>query len=204
LVVPAQPSAGDWQQLLAAARDGSPEALGRLLDDFRPYLQLLAGGELGGRVQAKVGESDLVQDSLVNAVRCFDQFAGGSPEELRAWLRQILLRQAANCRRHFLGTAKRHPGREVPLGDGSTGPGCQPADPADSPSQQAADAELRLALERALLRLPEHYRQVIVWRSQERRPFEEIGRLLGRSPDAARVLWGRAVEALRDLLEPPS
>jgi RNA polymerase sigma-70 factor (ECF subfamily) len=203
VAVSAHPCGSDWQRLLAAARDGSREALGLLLDDFRPFLLLVACGELDGAVRAKVGSSDLVQDSLVNAVQHFDQFAGGSPEELKAWLRQILLHQAANCRRHFLGTAKRHAGREVPLGAGGTGSEFQPADPAASPSQQAALAEVQQALEQALLRLPEHYRQVIVWRSREHRPFDEIGRLLGRSPDAARVLWGRAVEALRHQLEPP-
>jgi RNA polymerase sigma-70 factor (ECF subfamily) len=50
---------------------------------------------------------------------------------------------------------------------------------------------------RALERLPEDYRQVILFRFQEDRSFEEIGGLMNRSPDAARKLWSRAMERLR-------
>ena len=58
-------------------------------------------------------------------------------------------------------------------------------------------------LVRALERLPEDYRRVIILRYQEQLPFEEIGRLLQRSPDAARKLWARAVERLHEELDPP-
>ena len=52
------------------------------------------------------------------------------------------------------------------------------------------------AVARALERLPEDYRRVITLRNQERRDFDEIGRLMNRSTDAARRLWSRAIERL--------
>ena len=58
-------------------------------------------------------------------------------------------------------------------------------------------------MRRALEQLPEHYQQVIRWRSWERLSFEEIARRTGRSAEAARKLWTRAVDELALLLEPP-
>jgi RNA polymerase sigma-70 factor (ECF subfamily) len=60
------------------------------------------------------------------------------------------------------------------------------------------------AVARALERLPEDYRRVITLRNQERREFEEIGRLMERSTDAARRLWSRAIERLQQELEKTS
>jgi RNA polymerase sigma-70 factor (ECF subfamily) len=59
------------------------------------------------------------------------------------------------------------------------------------------------AVREALERLPEEYRQVIRLRLQDDRPFEEIGRVLGRTANAARKLWERAVERLQQELGTP-
>src|SRR4051794_10793539 len=100
-----------WQTCLAAARAGSTEAIGTLLDGFRPYLWIIARGELGQPLQAKLSGSDLVQESLLNAYRAFGRFQGDSPQELQAWLRQILRRVIANRRREF-DAERREAGRE--------------------------------------------------------------------------------------------
>jgi hypothetical protein len=49
------------QLLLRGAREGERAALGQLLDSFRPYLVLFAGGKLGADLKPKCSESDLVQ-----------------------------------------------------------------------------------------------------------------------------------------------
>ena len=49
----------------------------------------------------------------------------------------------------------------------------------------------------ALLRLPEHYQEVVAWHQRERLTFEEIGRRRGISAEAARKLWMRALGRLR-------
>jgi RNA polymerase sigma-70 factor, ECF subfamily len=61
----------------------------------------------------------------------------------------------------------------------------------------ASERERALALRRALNRLPEEYRRVVILRFEEERSFDEIGRLTDRSPDAARKVWSRAMERLR-------
>ncbi len=56
----------------------------------------------------------------------------------------------------------------------------------------AADEESQRIV-RLLEQLPEDYRQVVWLRNWEQMSFDEIGRKLGRSADAVRKLWYRAL-----------
>ena len=72
---------------------------------------------------------------------------------------------------------------------------------ASTPSAQAARNEDLAALTAAMERLPEKYRRVIVWHHWEKLTFIEIGRRLNRSEDAARMLFGRAIDRLAREME---
>src|SRR5262245_41299502 len=176
---------GDFVQTLAQARDGSSSALGRLLMTNRDFLLLLAERKLDEGLRCKVSASDLVQETFLEAQRDLSHFEGGGPE-MRAWLCRILLNNLANVSRAFYGTEKRDVGREVGLPDQLPAP--------DGPSARAiADEDLE-ALEAALARLPDRYREVIRLRYREQRSFAEIGAALGCSAEAARKVWARAVD----------
>jgi RNA polymerase sigma-70 factor, ECF subfamily len=195
----------DAAQWLPAARAGSREALGRVLEAARRYLVSIARQELDPDLRAKHSSSDLVQETFVEAQRDFGHFQGDTEAELLAWLRQLLLHRVGKLRRRYRDTQKRRLGREVALGGDSSseGPAGGLAANMLSPSGQAMEHEQDQALQAALGRLPDDYRRVITLRYQEQLPFEEIGRLLHRSPDAARKLWARAVERLHEELDPP-
>jgi RNA polymerase sigma-70 factor (ECF subfamily) len=190
---------------LEAARGGSAEALGRLLEGCRRYLLLVANRQLGPELQAKGGASDLVQETFLNAQQHFDGFHGHTEGELLAWLRCILLNQLANFARRYQGTGKRRADREVSIDTDSAADGLREHLRTDSisPSGHARRHEQAELLEQALARLPEVVRQVIRWRHQEQMSFEEIGMHLNRSPEAARKLWARAIQQLRQVLGPP-
>lgn len=196
----------DVEQWLAAARVGSSEALGRVLESCRNYLLLIAHQEIDPALQGKGGPSDVVQETFLEAQRAFVRFEGHSEAELRAWLRRLLLNNVADFTRRYRDTEKRQTSREVSLEDGA-GSG-QPeggvAADGSSPSRQAQEHEQTAALREALARLPEDYRQVLVWRYEEERSFEEIARLMGRSPNAVRKLWARALERLQQEMETES
>src|SRR5207302_6051490 len=87
---------------------------GATLERFRAYLRLLARMQMGPRLQGKLDPSDLVQQTLLQALRALDRFRGRSDAELAAWLRQILAHKLTNAARE-LGRAKRDVGRECSL-----------------------------------------------------------------------------------------
>jgi RNA polymerase sigma-70 factor, ECF subfamily len=197
--------AGSAAQWLPAARAGSREALGKVLEATRQYLLSIARQEFDPDLRAKNSPSDVVQETFVEAQLAFGQFQGETEAELLAWLRQLLLHRVGKLRRRYRDTQKRRLTREVALGgdDSSVGPAGALAADMPSPSGQAMEHEQDQALQAALGRLPEDYRRVITLRYEQQLPFEEIGRLLQRSPDAARKLWARAVERLQEELDPP-
>jgi len=191
--------AGSEAQWLAKAHAGSPEALGKLLEGCRRYLLQIANSELDSQMQTKLGASDIVQETFLEAQRAFDRFQGDSSAELRAWLRAILLNKVADSNRQFRGTAKREIGKELALSaKEQTAP--EPIVPTPSPSNLLMREERATALTVALAQLPPHYRQVIIWRQVEDLSFEEIASRLGKSIDAVRKLWWRALQQLQDEL----
>src|SRR5262245_24657724 len=107
-------SSGDAAQWLPAARAGSPEAMGQAFEACRDYLLRIANEELASDLQAKGGASDIVQETFLEAQRDFGRFAGGTHDELLAWLRQLLLHNMADFTRRYR-TDKRRAGREVAL-----------------------------------------------------------------------------------------
>jgi RNA polymerase sigma-70 factor (ECF subfamily) len=197
--------APDVARWLPAARQGSVPARGKVFEACRGYLLMVAHQRLDPELQAKGGASDLVQQTFLAAELHFDQFRGTTEAELLGWLRQALLNNLAEFQRHYRQTAKARAALEVPLGGDTSSAdsvGRLP-DSGPSPSQEAMAREEADAVQRALERLPDEYRQVILLRHQEELPFEEIGRLMGRSANAAEKLWARAVRRMRQELETP-
>jgi RNA polymerase sigma-70 factor (ECF subfamily) len=200
--------AGQDQEManrLADARAGSDEALGQALEACRGYLLVVAQRELDPELRAKGGASDLVQETFLKAHRHFARFRGDSEDELLAWLRRLLLNNLADFRAQFREAGKRRITREVALdaGGSSAERGKGLVGTESSPSSVAMEHEHAEALARTLGRLPADYRLVLRLRHEEGRPFEEIGKMMGRSADAARKLWARAVERLQQEWEAP-
>ncbi len=195
-------SGQQFRQLLESARRGSNESLGKVLDICRQYLLLVANRELDAQLQAKGGGSDLVQETFVEAQRDFGRFSGTTQDEMLAWLRQILLHNVQNFRRFWLDTDKRNAGVEIPIVENHSSQEMGPElpSPQQTPSQWAMKKERMAALDTALTRLPDEYRQVIIFRNQQHLSFEEISCKMGKSADAARKIWARAVEKLQDQL----
>ena len=75
-------------------------------------------------------------------------------------------------------------------------------EPSASPEQHTADRELAQALNQALARLPEDYREVILLRDMEDMTAPEAAQSLGISVDALKSRLHRARSALRDVLKP--
>jgi len=173
---------------------------GRLMEGLRQYLLMMANQVIGPELQAKFGPSDLVQETFLEAQRHLDGFQGRSEPEIRAWLRRIMECRLANLRRSYLGTEKRAVAREVALGIvGAHSDECAAiaASPAPSPSNHAVRNERAEALEQAMQRLPEHYRQAVAWRHHDGLSWDEIGQRMSCTAEAARKVWSRAIVQLK-------
>src|SRR5687767_14806787 len=91
----------ECSRLLTEARAGSTAALGELLEHHRAYLLKVAREHITPKLYPKVDASDLVQETFLDAHRDFDRFHGEGEAELRAWLRRLVLNNAANFFRRF-------------------------------------------------------------------------------------------------------
>ncbi|MFO0847155.1 MAG: sigma-70 family RNA polymerase sigma factor [Gemmataceae bacterium] len=189
------------EPLLTAARAGDPTAWGRLLEHYRPYLSLLAEGQVGRRLRVKADPADLVQEAFLQAHRCFADFRGTSAAEFLDWLQAILASRLDKLVRRYYGTQARDVRREddlaLDLSDASKRLDRALAAPGSSPSGRAADREEAVRAAAALDGLSADHRRVIVLRQLEGRPFPEVGALMGRSAGAATQLWMRAVNELQ-------
>ena len=175
------------------------------LERYRSWLGLLARLQVEPRFRAKFDPSDIVQQTLLEAVRGFPKFRGGTEAELAGWLRQILAHVLLHEVRHFAGTHRRDLGREVSLeqalAESSRRLGQAIHDPGTSPSEHASRHELELRLADALARLPADYAEIILLRNAEGLSHEEAARRMGRGTGAVRMLWVRALARLRQELE---
>ena len=172
---------------------------------YEDWLRLLARNEIDSRFAGKFDASDAVQQTLLEAWKDWDNFRGSAEPQRMAWLRQILAHQLAHLARHFAGTQMRDVAREVSIHKSLSQSAARleallpAADP--TPSENAAGNEERLLLARVLNELPADYRQVILLRNIEDLPHEEIARRMNRTIGAVRMLWVRALAALRDAVQ---
>ena len=186
----------EFQRLLLRCRSGDREAVGRLVDQFRLILLAEVNRSLDHDVRAKFGCSDVVQETLWEAQRCFDQFSGEQRSEFLAWLYQIASNDVRETIRRYKLSGKRNVSRETPLDDGSSERGL--ADPQNSPDTDVMLKEQAAVLHAALGRLKTDYQQVIQLRNWQQRPFSEIAKIMDRTPEAARKLWSRALVELQN------
>jgi RNA polymerase sigma-70 factor, ECF subfamily len=180
--------------LLCQARGGSKEALGQLFTAFRPFLAVIADEKIDRALKRKGSQSDLVQQTFLEAQCGFEKFQGHSSDELAAWLRKILLYNLGDFCKRFQRTAKRNVGRERSIDDDDVqlllsrlALGHEP-----SPGVLALRHEEFQRIVRAIDRLRPEYAQVLHWRYREHWTVEKIAEYLNRSVDAVRMLLKRA------------
>lgn len=191
------------EHLLAEARHGSAAAIGALFESARAYLLFIANKELPPELRAKCGASDLVQETAIEAHRDFPRFTGSTPEEFYAWLRSILQNNLRDAVRRYEVSQKREVARETSLaslagrrGDGQTA-NEWPLDRSRPPDGSIIRREDAAVVAAVIARLPDDYRIVLHMRYWDGLTFQQIGDRFGRSAEAVRKLWYRAVQKLQ-------
>ena len=194
--------------LVSRARGGQAEALDELLGRYRHFISLLVRARFrGGRMAARVDSSDIVQDVLVRVAGHIETFEGVDQRAWEGWLRRIAEREVLRQVDQHLGAARRDAGRERPVAGGAAD-GESPSlvlagwleASITSPSLAAVRKERAVLLADALARLPEDYRELLVQRHIEERPFDEIAQRMERSSGALRTMWVRALRKLKEAI----
>jgi RNA polymerase sigma-70 factor (ECF subfamily) len=200
---PLDHTASSVARCIRLAREGQREALAQILDAYRNYLRLIAATCFERQLRGKADPSDVVQDALVKVHANFHEFRGATERDLLAWMRAILARLLTDLHRRFEG-AERQVGRERSLEDvvdrSSLVLEGLLANRQESPSSRARQREQSVLLADALARLGPNDREVITLRNLLELEWEEVARRMGRSADAVRMLWTRAVRRLGDQL----
>lgn len=190
--------------LLQKARSGDSDSRDELFTACRGYLAVVARAKVESTLRVKVDASDVIQQTLLEAHRDFDCFAGESEKEWLGWLRRILSHNVSDFVRHYKGTEKRALRREVPIrtsDDTVPGPGVlEPAATGPTPSRLVARLDEEFQVATALAQLSDDYREVIMLRNFQQLPFNEVAEQMGRSRPAVQMLWMRALKQLEELI----
>jgi RNA polymerase sigma factor (sigma-70 family) len=178
-------------ELLRRSRSGDVQALNRLLERYMPALRRWARGRLPAWARDVSDTQDLVQDTLIQAMKHLDTFRPQREGALQAYLRQALM----NRIRDELRRSHRRPSRtELPETMAAN---------AASPLEQAIGHEALELYEAALAELRESDREAIIARLELGQSYEEVAQILGKpSPDAARVAVHRAMLRLSEKMKP--
>jgi RNA polymerase sigma-70 factor, ECF subfamily len=172
-------------ELLTRAKAGDALALERIVARCLPALRRWAHGRLPSYVRDIQDTSDLVQDTVLAALKRIDHFEARHEGALQAYLRQAL----ANRIKDLIRRKMRRPAQtELPA---DLEAACT------SPLEQVIGQENMARYEAALARLRPSDREAIVARIELQYRYEDLAVALGKpSPDAARVAVCRAIQRL--------
>jgi RNA polymerase sigma-70 factor (ECF subfamily) len=169
-------------ELVRRAQAGDREALERLFARSLPALRRWASGRLPRWTRDLMDTDDLVQETVVRAVKRIDVFEPRHEGALQAYLRQAIvnrIRDEVRRRTRAPGTVELDP--DAP-------------DLAASPLEEAIGSEALERYEAALARLRPEEREAIVARVEMDASYEEVAQSLGKpTPDAARMAVSRAL-----------
>lgn len=179
------------EDLVRRVLAGDQAAARALYERHEPLLRSRARRRLVGGLSRKVGASDIVQETYLAAFADLAAFEDRGPGSFRGWLEAVLDYRAKDEVRRHLGAEKRSVRREISRDPAVSDSG--PVAPGASPSAEAAGEEERTLVANAIEAMEGDDRLVLRLVHLEGKDFPEAARELGRSPDAARKLYARAV-----------
>jgi RNA polymerase sigma-70 factor (ECF subfamily) len=182
-------------KLLSQALQGSEEAWEKLFERIERVVRRGCQFDKPKIRKIRLRDSDLVQEVGTRAFQNLRQFRGKTPQEFVIWVTAITQNLINDYSREFQ-SSKRGAGKEVSLESLKEKGEELPAgrDEAELDEERMAEA-----LE-ALGQLPEPYHRAIELRIEEGLSFQEIGAQLNCTEDAARMMFNRAVQIIREKL----
>jgi RNA polymerase sigma-70 factor (ECF subfamily) len=197
---------GELTALLERAAAGDEGALRDLFARHRDRLKRMIHLRLSRRVQGRVDDSDVLQETFLDVARRLKEYAAEPKLPFYLWLRHMAGLKLAEIHRRHLGTQLRDADREVTLHRG----GLPAADSVSlaahllgqltTPSQAAIKAETRLMVQEALNSMDPVDREVLALKHFEQLSTREIAEVLGMSKAGAGSRYLRAIKRLKEIL----
>jgi RNA polymerase sigma-70 factor (ECF subfamily) len=168
-----------FDRLLEAVREGEEWAVAELWRDLHPrLLAYFRSAEPGGA-------EDLAADTWVDVARSLHRFEGGE-QDFRRFAFTIARRRLTDHRR------RRFRRRTDPVATETLAARPATDDPAGPALGHAALA--------VIARLPREQAEIVLLRVVAGLPADEVGRIVGKSPGAVRVIQHRALKRLAEIL----
>ena len=193
------------RHLVALAQEGDESALNQLCKVYGMRVLWIIRLRMGRELRSKLESMDLVQDVLMSALKDLGTFKYKTEGDLLRWLSRIAENRLRGHLQRFHAN-KRDIRKEVrlngyrPTAEDSVVTALD-AVVTTTPSAIMSKREDLDKLAKAIDALKPEYRQVIVLTKIEGLSYKEIGEKLGKSADAARMLFSRAMAALTGALE---
>lgn len=170
------------------------------IEQYRAYLVALANTQIPARMRARLDASDVVQETLIDAHRQRENFAGQPGAQLAIWLRQLLAGKLIDAMRRE-SRDKRDVRREqqclAELESTAANLAAFAVSELTSPSMKLARNEVAVQLADALQNLPDSQQQALTMRYLQNQSLAQIAEVMGRTPVAVAGLIKRGVAALR-------
>jgi RNA polymerase sigma-70 factor (ECF subfamily) len=182
------------EELIRRVSSGDAAAAADLFDRHAAALRANVRRRLPASMRGKIGESDVLQEAWLAAFMNLGKFEDRGDGSFAAWLRRILDRKLIDEVRRHTDAAIRDARREERLAtDAGVAAPDQP-----SPSEEVAAAEQSARVKAVVEGLPSDYAVVVRLIHQDGLTLVEAGERIGRSADAVRKLYGRALACLVD------
>jgi RNA polymerase sigma-70 factor (ECF subfamily) len=178
-------------QWMLAYQAGDESAFDRLVEAYSPQVYALLTRFLG----ARSNREDMVQEVFLRVIRARDRYQPAA--RFSTWLYRIAFNLSVN-------ESQRASGKEF-QSDASGADGAADLDRMDEitderaadPGAHLAQSDVVRAVRRAIARLPENQRMVLILAKYEEMAYADIANVIGSSEKAVKSLVHRARENLR-------
>ena len=179
--------------LVQRIQAGDEAAWEPLYRRYRDQLLLSIRLRLGAALRSRLESEDILHSVFREALSDLHRFTPENPGSLNRYLHACVLNKIRS-KADYYGARKRQ--GEVPLTDSMADDLAAPA----TAGLTYGDRDRFESLERAIKRLPESMREVVLLRRIEDLTNEEAARVMGKSPEAASKLYNRALARLAVML----
>lgn len=173
-----------------AATDSTVVRRAEQIVESRRLLLSIAERLMSDALRRQSTVSDVVQQTLLSAIRDQDSFRGSTHQELTQWLIQILKHRIIDEARR-LDARRMHAMQNLNAASSIRQPLDQPTVLSDLVAQETIESLLK-----AIAHLDEQQQAIVRLRYIESLSFDSIGKQLNLSHDAVRRLWLKAMQCL--------